>query len=512
MPLHNLLDRDRTVARPGFNRWKIPPAALAVHLCIGEIYGYSVFNGPLTTVVGITRSIKGRDWTIPEVGWIYSIALIMLGLSAAILGRWVERVGARKTIFASACCFCGGLWVSSLGISLHNIWLVYLGYGVIGGIGLGLGYIAPVSTLVKWFPDRPGLATGLAIMGFGGGALIGAPLGVELMSYFKSDTSVGVKEAFLVMGGVYFAFMMFGAFTFRVPALGWLPEGYVPSATPQRLVTQADVCVDLAWKTPQFWLLWAVLCLNVTAGIGILGQASLMCQDMFGVPAAVGGGFAGLLSLSNMAGRLVWSSTSDLTGRKVIYCIFFLVGAALYALVPVAQNYHSVALFVLTTALIVSMYGGGFATIPAYLRDLFGTMHLGAIHGRLITAWSMAAVLGPQLVNYISTYRIEHGVMRAEAYNATMYLMAALLLFGLVCNLLVHPVEKRFHHREAGPPQLPSGRDVISQPGPSRNEIMIDPAKKSSTLVIVISWIIVLIPLGWGVVQSVVKSLPLFQR
>ena len=225
MPFHNLLDRERTVAPPGFNRWLIPPAALAVHLCIGEIYGFSVFNGPLTTVVGITHSIKGRDWTIPEVGWIYSIALIMLGLSAAILGRWVERVGPRKTIVASACCFCGGLWLSSLGVSLHNLWLIYLGYGVIGGIGLGLGYIAPVSTLVKWFPDRPGMATGLAIMGFGGGALIGAPLGVELMGYFKSNRSVGVKEAFLVMGAVYFAFMMFGAFSFRVPAPGWLTGG-----------------------------------------------------------------------------------------------------------------------------------------------------------------------------------------------------------------------------------------------------------------------------------------------
>jgi MFS family permease len=456
MPLHNLLDRGRTVAPPGFNRWLIPPAALAVHLCIGEIYGFSVFNGPLTAIVGITRSIKGRDWTIPQVGWIFSIALIMLGLSAAILGRWVERVGPRKTIFASACCFCGGLWLSSLGIAFHNIGLVYLGYGVIGGIGLGLGYVAPVSTLVKWFPDRPGMATGLAIMGFGGGALIGAPLGVELMGYFKSDTSVGVKEAFLVMGGAYFAFMMFGAFSFRVPAPGWLPEGYVPTATPKRLVTQADVSVGVAWTTPQFWLLWMVLCLNVTAGIGILGQASLMCQDMFGVSAAVGGGFAGLLSLSNMAGRLFWSSMSDLTGRKAIYCVFFLLGAALYSVVPITQRYQSVTAFVLVTALIISMYGGGFATIPAYLRDLFGTMHLGAIHGRLITAWSMAAVLGPQLVNYISTYRIEQGIARAEAYNVMMYVMVGLLLVGLVCNLLVRPVDQRLHFREAILDQLPS--------------------------------------------------------
>jgi MFS family permease len=377
----------------------------------------------------------------------------------------VERVGPRKTIVASACCFGSGFALSSLGVALHSIWLLYLGYGVVGGLGLGLGYIAPVSSLVKWFPDRPGMATGLAIMGFGGGALIGAPLGVELMGDIKSAASVGVKEAFLVMGAVYFAFMIFGAFTFRVPARDWRPDGYVPATRPKKLVTNSHVSVDLAWKTPQFWLLWAVLCLNVTAGIGVLGQASLMCQDMFGMPAAVGGGFAGLLSLSNMGGRFFWSTASDLTGRKAIYCVFFLLGAVLYALVPMAQKYHSVTLFVLLTTLIISMYGGGFATIPAYLRDLFGTMHLGAVHGRLITAWSMAAVLGPQLINYVSTYQIAHGVPRAEAYNATMYLMAGLLLLGLACNLLIRPVHERFHHPEASPAAAGAASALAPQTG-----------------------------------------------
>ncbi len=452
MALLGFLDREWTVAPVGFNRWLIPPAALAVHLCIGEVYGFSVFNDPLTRVLGVSRPIKGEDWTIPQVGWTYSVALIMLGLSAAFLGRWVERVGPRKTMFTSACCFCGGLLLSSVGVSLHNIALVYLGYGLVGGIGLGLGYIAPVSTLVKWFPDRPGMATGLAIMGFGGGALIGAPLAVELMGHFQSSTSVGVKETFRVMGCLYFAFMMFGAFTVRVPAPGWLPDGFVPSLRPKKLVTDAHVAVDVAWKTPPFWLLWTVLCLNVTAGIGILGQASLMCQNMFGVSAAVGAGYAGLLSIFNMGGRFFWSSMSDLTGRKIIYCIYFLLGAGLYLLVPITQRIHSVTLFVLVTAVIISMYGGGFATIPAYLRDLFGTMHLGAIHGRLITAWSMAAVLGPQLVNYLSTYRMEHGVPKAEAYNATMYLMVGLLLIGLICNLLVRPVDPRYHHQESEKP------------------------------------------------------------
>jgi MFS family permease len=448
MPRPGLLDRERTIAPPGFNRWLIPPAALAVHLCIGEVYGFNVLNGPLTKVVGIDHLAEGLDWTIPQVGWIYSIALIMLGLSAAVFGRWVERVGPRKTMFTSACCFCGGLAISSLGVATHQIALLYLGYGFVGGIGLGLGYISPVSTLVKWFPDRPGMATGLAIMGFGGGAMIGAPLGVELMNAFKSPTSVGVKEALLAMAAIYFVYMTFGAFLVRVPPPGWKPKGYTPRRDESVVGMYADIPLEVAWRTPQFWLLWAVLCLNVTAGIGILGQASLMCQDMFGVSAAVGGGFAGLISLFNMGGRFFWSSMSDLTGRKLIYCVYFLLGAALYALVPATQRAGSVTLFVLVTAVIISMYGGGFATIPAYLRDLFGTRQLGAIHGRLITAWSMAAVLGPQLVNYLSEARIRRGVPRAEAYNATMYLMAGLLLLGLVCNLLVRPVSKR--HRAAG--------------------------------------------------------------
>lgn len=454
MPLLGFLDRDRTIAGPGFNRWLIPPAALAVHLCIGEIYGFSVFNKPLTQVLGIDHSITGEDWTIPEVGWIYSIALIMLGLSAAVLGRWVERVGPRKTMVASACCYCSGFLIASFGVQMHNLWIVYLGYGVIGGIGLGLGYISPVSTLVKWFPDRPGMATGMAIMGFGGGALVGSPLGVQLMNAFKSSTSVGVKEAFLVMGAIYFLFMLFGAWLVRVPAPGWKPSGYAPPAQPKKLVTSANVAVDAAWKTPQFWLLWGVLCLNVTAGIGILGQASNMCQDMFGVSAAVGGGFAGLLSIFNMAGRFLWSSTSDYTGRKGIYCVYFLLGAVLYCLIPVTQRINSVSLFVLATAAIISMYGGGFATIPAYLRDLFGSMQVGAIHGRLITAWSVAAVLGPQLVTYISDYQKQQGVPAAEAYNLTMYLMAGLLLAGLVCNLFVQPVADHHHFQEVASPEL----------------------------------------------------------
>jgi len=449
--MSSFLDRERTVAPPGFSRWLVPPAAIAVQMCVGEIYGFSVFNIPLTRAIGITKSIPDQDWTVPHVVLAtYSLGLVMLGLSAAFLGKWVEREGPRKTMFASACCFCSGLVVASLGVHLHSLLVVALGYGVIGGIGLGLGYIAPVSTLVKWFPDKPGMATGLAIMGFGSGALVGAPFGVELMAHFKTAASVGVQETFLVMAACCFAMMNFAACIVRVPAPGWQPEGFTAATQSKKLVTTAQVAADEAMKTPQFYLLWGVLCCNVTAGIGILAQASPMCQDMFGVSPVVAGGFVGLLSIFNTVGRFLWSSASDFTGRKAIYCIYFLLGCALYCLIPFSQGINSVPLFVALTCVIISMYGGGFATIPAYLRDLFGTVQVGAIHGRIITSWSVAAVLGPQLVTYLSAYQRARGVPRGEAYNSTLYIMAGILLVGLACNLLVRPVDSRHHLAETG--------------------------------------------------------------
>jgi MFS family permease len=446
--MRSFLDREHTVAPPGFNRWLVPPAAIAVQMCIGEIYSFSVFNVPLSRAIGITQSVPGQDWTVPNIVlWTYSLGLIILGLSAAVLGKWVESRGPRKTMFASACCFCGGLVIASCGVASHQLWLLALGYGLIGGIGLGLGYIAPVSTLVKWFPDRPGMATGMAIMGFGSGALVGGPLSVALMDHFKTATSIGVQESFLAMAGLYFVMMNFGTLIVRVPPPGWKPDGWVASTQARKLVTTANVSVDVAWKTPQFWLLWMVLCMNVTAGIGVLAQASPMAQDMFGVSAAVAGGFVGLLSIFNMGGRFLWSSFSDLIGRKGVYCVYFLLGCALYLTIPYTQKINSVALFVVVACVIISMYGGGFATIPAYLRDVFGTMQVGAIHGRVITSWSMAAVLGPQLVTNISAYQKAHGIPKAEAYNTTMYLMAGVLLIGLVCNLLIRPVDPKHHHK-----------------------------------------------------------------
>lgn len=451
--------KDRSVAAPGFNRWMVPPAALAVHLCIGQAYAFSVFNGPLSKVIGID-SPAPDDWKLTTLGWIFSLAIVFLGLAAAFGGKWLEKVGPRLTMFAAACCFGGGFLISAIGVSLHQIWLVYLGYGVIGGIGLGLGYVSPVSTLIKWFPDRRGMATGMAIMGFGGGAMIGAPLSVLLMDHFKSASSVGVVETFIVMGVLYFISMMIGALTIRIPAPDWKPAGWMPPVVENKMITRQHVHIDQAMKTPQFYLLWLVLCLNVTAGIGVLGQASVMIQETFKgtVSVAAAAGFVGLLSLFNMGGRFLWSSASDYLGRKTTYFVFFLCGAVLYAAVPYAGHSGSVALFVGLYAIIVSMYGGGFSTIPVYLADLFGTKFVGGIHGRLLTAWSAAGVFGPVLVNYIRQYQIDQGVPKGQAYEVTMYIMAGLLVVGFICNLLVKPVHAKHYMRDepVRPPVAPS--------------------------------------------------------
>jgi MFS family permease len=444
----SLLSKERITARPGYSRWLIPPAALCVHLCIGQAYAFSVFNLPMTKLIGITQSAPG-DWNLPQLGWIFSIAIFVLGTSAALLGRWVEEGGPRKAMFTAALCWGGGFVVSAIGTYLHQLWLIYFGYGVLGGFGLGIGYISPVSTLIKWFPDRPGMATGMAIMGFGGGAFIASPLSVWLMSQFHTATHVGVAETFLVMGAIYFCFMMVGGAIVRVPAPGWAPEGYVAPAAPKKLITTQNVYVYDALKTPQFWLIWLVLCLNVTAGIGVLGQASAMSQEMFPghVTPVAAAGFVGLMSLFNMGGRFFWASMSDFLGRKNTYFVFFVLGAFLYAAVPYTGEIGSVALFVAAYAIIFSMYGGGFSTVPAYLKDMFGTRYVGAIHGMLMTAWSMAGIFGPVLVNYIRQYNVTHGIAKAQAYNVTMYVMAGLLIIGFVCNFFITAVHER-HHME----------------------------------------------------------------
>ncbi len=368
----SFLDKRYSVAHPGYSRWLVPPAALAIHLAIGQVYSFSVFKIPLTRAIGITQSVGG-DWSQPSIAWIFSIAIVFLGLSAAVFGRWLEEAGPRKAMFAAAVCFASGFMISAIGARVHFLPLLYLGYGVVGGVGLGLGYISPVSTLIKWFPDRPGMATGMAIMGFGGGAMLGAPLANVLMSHFHTAQSVGVWQTFVVMGAIYFAFMMFGVFTIRVPREGWKPAAWTPPARQAAMITTCNLDVNTAFSTPQFWLLWGVLFVNVTAGIGVIEQASPMIQEMFRgrVTAIAAGGFVGLLSLFNMAGRFFWSSASDYLGRKTTYMIFFLLGVAMYIAIPFTAHAHlnSVPAFVGCCAIILSMYGGGFATIPAYLRD-----------------------------------------------------------------------------------------------------------------------------------------------
>ncbi|WP_156760688.1 OFA family MFS transporter [Microbacterium karelineae] len=448
----SFLDRQHTIAPAGYSRWLIPPAALAIHLCIGQVYATSVYKNSL---------VAHFDASLTAIGVIFSIAIVMLGVSAAILGTWVEKVGPRKAMFTSACFWAAGFLVGALGISTTQLWLVYIGYGFLGGIGLGIGYISPVSTLIKWFPDRPGLATGMAIMGFGGGALVASPVSRQLMAlydptYDPADSGAiasgsAVAMLFVTLGVVYFLVMMLGVFNVRTPAPGWKPDHWDPrTVKPKSLVTTANVSAANATKTPQFWLLWIVLFCNVTAGIGILEQASPMIQDFFregGTSLVVGStaaGFVALLSLFNMAGRFVWSSTSDYTGRKPIYMIYLGVGIVLYLLLSTVGA-SSTLLFVVLAAIILSFYGGGFATIPAYLRDLFGTYQVGAIHGRLLTAWSAAGIAGPLIINGFLDARGTPGELVAADYRPALFTMVGVLAVGFIANLLVRPVSERFH-------------------------------------------------------------------
>jgi MFS family permease len=510
-----LLAKDRIVAPPGFNRWLVPPAALAIHLSIGMAYGFSVFWLPLGRAIGIS-SPAAADWKVSTLGWMYTLFFVVLGSSAALFGAWVEREGPRKAGVVAACCWSGGFMISALGIHLHQIWLLWLGSGVIGGCGLGLGYISPVSTLIKWFPDRRGMATGLAIMGFGGGAMIGTPLADALMRRFATPASVGVWETFVVLGTIYFAAMMAGAFGYRLPPPGWTPqagrsrdaagtETFLPPLRPQ------SVPVSVAWKTRQFWLLWAVLCLNVSAGIGVLGVASPMIQEIFKgrVTASAAAGFAGLLSLFNIGGRIFWASLSDRLGRKTTYGVFFGLGMLLYASAPTAGA-ASLALFVAIFCVILTMYGGGFATIPAYLADLFGAGQVSAIHGRLLTAWSTAGVLGPVLVNYIREFQIGRGVRPSDAYTSTMYILVGLLAIGFLCNFAVRPVSEGLFTAR-GPETAP--REPLAVAGAAARVAVADVTVASSHWgLVAAAWTLVGLPLAWGVFKTLTLAAQMFVK
>jgi MFS family permease len=539
----SFLSKRRIIAHPGYNRWLVPPAALAIHLCIGMAYGFSVFWLPLSKAIGISAAVQcgadvgfwqelfttDCDWKISTLGWMYTLFFVFLGSAAALWGGWLERVGPRKAGVISALLWCGGMMISALGVHLHQFWLMLLGSGVIGGIGLGLGYISPVSTLIKWFPDRRGLATGMAIMGFGGGAMIGSPLAAELMKFFATDTDVGVMQTFMVMASVYFVFMIGGALSYRVPPSGWAPDNWTPTAAmvANPMITQGHVHVSKVWGIPQFWLVWLVLCMNVSAGIGVIGMASPMLQEVFGgaligldakfseldkaqltAIAGVAAGFTALLSLFNIGGRFFWASLSDKMGRKMTYVVFFVLGGLLYASIPASAGEGSKLLFVGSFAVILSMYGGGFATVPAYLADLFGTQMVGAIHGRLLTAWATAGILGPVVVNYMRDYQLSLGIAREAVYNQTMYILVGMLFIGLIANLLIKPVNPKHFMSEAElahERHLAQERAVATEVGLSDRAYYTD-----KPIWLWLAWGAVVIPLAWGVYRTALSAGKLF--
>jgi MFS family permease len=557
MGISDLLAKENTIAGSGFNRWLVPPAALAIHLCIGMAYGFSVFWKPLgnaligpdgtplaacaagaTTfgdkLAGTGRALFATDcnWTQFDLGWMYTLFFVLLGCSAAIWGGWLERAGPRKAGVVSAICWCGGLLISAFGVHQHQLWMMWLGSGVIGGVGLGLGYISPVSTLIKWFPDRRGMATGMAIMGFGGGAMIGSPLATLLMGKFATPGDPGVWQTFVTLAIVYSVFMFAGAFGYRVPATGWKPEGWAPpaSSTTNAMIAAHHVHLQNAHKTPQFWLLWVILCMNVSAGIGIIGAASPMLQETFAGAlisqpdigfadlklnkellagaVAIGAGFVGLISLFNIGGRFVWASSSDKLGRKPTYVIFFILGIAMYVLAATAAGWKSLPIFVFCFCIIASMYGGGFATIPAYLADMFGTQVVGAIHGRLLTAWSTAGILGPVVVNYMHDVRLEQKIPFDQIYGPIFYVLAAMLVVGLIANLLVRPVADKYFMTDAElahEKQLAHERSLASATTGSGGE------SSSNAAIAPLAWLAVGLPLAYGIWVTLQKSAVLFK-
>ena len=570
--IFSFLLKDKIIAAPGFNRWRVPPASIAIHLCIGSVYAWSIFNPPLMKELGVAASSSG-DWTLSSVVWIFSVAIVFLGLAAALAGKWLEDVGPRCVGVTAAFLWGGGFIVGSLGIMTHQLWLVYLGYGVFGGCGLGLGYVSPVSTLVRWFPDRRGMATGMAIMGFGGGAMIGAQLKkFFLKTYFESPEYLGAVDTvnlitesgkrfatvagekvevvvagaadiaklaveipegvyvvgtgnsgtaltFITLGIIYFIVMMIAAFSYRIPSKDWKPEGWTPPSAEEsekRMITRNSVHINQAIKTPQFYFLWIVLCFNVSAGIGVIGVAKTMMIEIFGstLPSIATTAFAAnyviMISVFNMCGRFFWASMSDYIGRKNTYHCFFILGTLLYLSIPFAASAVStnpvvtwLIMFYAATMIIFTMYGGGFATIPAYLADIFGTMHVGGIHGRLLTAWSTAGVIGPVAITYLRKGSLQNAISDLASivdpasfeakfgapvsqlsdlvaaktvtigrlmeiapsgtidptpsiYNTTMYAMAALLVIAFFSNWLVKPVDSK-HHVKNTHPELSEG-------------------------------------------------------
>jgi MFS family permease len=547
--------KERIVAPASYNRWLIPPAALAVHLCIGMAYGFSVFSKPLGNALigddgkplaacaagastfieklsGTGRALFATDcnWTQFDLGWMYTLFFVLLGCSAALWGGWLERAGPRKAGSVATLCWAGGLLISAFGVYTHQLWMMWLGSGVIGGVGLGLGYISPVSTLIKWFPDKRGMATGLAIMGFGGGALVGSPIATKLMTHFATPSAPGVWQTFVVLAVIYAVFMLCGSLGYRVPPSGWQPAGWkapAPKVTHGMIATK-HVHLKNAHKTPQFWLLWLVLCMNVSASIGIIGAAAPMLQETFGgilinqpelgfadikkddlltaSAAAVAAGFVGLISLLNIFGRITWASSSDKLGRKQTYFIFFVLGALLYAVAAWGAGMKSMAIFVASLCVIVSMYGGGFATIPAYLADMFGTQFVGAIHGRLLTAWSTAGILGPVIVNYMHDMRLEAQVPFDQIYGPIFYVLAAMLGIGFIANLLVRPVADKYFMTDA---ELAAEKKIAHEQAAPKTKAL-EAMGALGSWIAVFAWVAVIIPISYGIWSTLQKAWALF--
>jgi MFS family permease len=504
----SILDKSRTVAPREFNRWLIPPAALAIHLSIGEVYAFSVFKTPL---------VERFDASLTQIGIVFSIAIGMLGLSAAFGGTWVEKVGPRKAMVLAAVCWGLGFVVGSIGVATNQLWLLYVGYGGIGGIGLGIGYVSPVSTLIKWFPDRPGMATGLAIMGFGGGALIASPLTDLFLREFASRPENAIVPAFLAIAAIDVVVMLAGAACIKTPHPDWRPHGWTPPAKPKSdLICTGNVTAANAIKTPQFWLLWVVLFVNITAGIGILEQAAPMVGDFFpGTAAAVAAGFVGVLSLCNMGGRFGWSTFSDVVGRKRIYMMYLGVGAVVYVLLSQVGS-SSMVLFVLFAAIAISFYGGGFAAIPAYLKDMFGGLQVSAIHGRLLTAWSAAGIVGPLIVNSIADHQKAAGRTGADLYSMSLLVMAGLLVVGFVANLLVRPVATKWHEPETtmpgcAPDDADLREDRFAAAAAVAKELFVPHRAGVGAKALAGGlWVVVGGGLAYGLVTTVIKAVALF--
>jgi MFS family permease len=555
--MSNFFSKEYITANASYNRWLVPPAALAIHLSIGMAYGFSVFWKPLGNVLtggdgkplascaagaatfvdklyGTLRALTATDcnWTQFDLGWMYTLFFVLLGCSAAFWGSWLERAGPRKAGLVSTLCWCGGLLLSAFGIYTHQLWMMWLGSGVIGGIGLGLGYISPVSTLIKWFPDKRGMATGMAIMGFGGGAMIGSPLATMLMTKFSTEingiTQPGIWQTFVVLAIIYSFFMISGSLGYRVPPSGWKPAGWNPPKSKiNNMISVNHVHLNKAHKTPQFWFLWIVLCMNVSAGIGIIGAAAPMLQETFGgalightdlgfadlkkdesllaLAAAVGAGFVGLISLFNIFGRFFWASISDKLGRKLTYIAFFTLGILMYVTASYMAGSKSLGLFAACFCIIASMYGGGFATIPAYLADMFGTQFVGAIHGRILTAWSTAGILGPVIVNYMHDMRVEAQVPFSEIYAPIFYILAMMLAVGFIANLMVRPVDKKFFMTDK---ELLIEKKLAHEKFISAKEV-IGKAEKTP-LITLLTWSAVGIPISYGIWSTIQKAWILF--